>query len=98
MPRRSIDLVAPLDLPSVVGLHFRGRGDPTGRVSARAVVRATRTPDGPATLLAELRGTRIEAESWGPGADQALAGLPALLGLDDDPTGFDPVSRRSSRR
>ena len=75
---------------TVAGLHFRGRGDPTGRVSSRSLVRATRTPDGPATLLAELRGTRVEAEAWGPGADNALEALPALLGLDDDPTGFDP--------
>lgn len=90
MPRRSINLTAPLDLASVVGLHFRGRGDPTGRVSTRAVVRVTRTPDGPATLLAEVRGAQVEAEAWGPGANRALAGLPALLGLEDDPVGFDP--------
>lgn len=90
VPRRSIDLIAPLDLVTVAGLHFRGRGDPTGRVSSRSLVRATRTADGPATLLAELRGTRVEAEAWGPGADRALQGLPAFLGLDDDPTGFDP--------
>lgn len=94
MPRRSIDLEAPLDLRTVVGLHFRGRGDPTGRVSAQSMVRATRTPDGPATLLAELRGTRVEAEAWGPGADRALTCLPALLGLDDDPEGFDPSLHR----
>lgn len=50
-----------------------------------------RTPDGAATVLAEVRGTRIEAEAWGPGADRALDGLPALLGLLDDPTGFDPT-------
>jgi 3-methyladenine DNA glycosylase/8-oxoguanine DNA glycosylase len=90
MPRRTIELEAPLDLRFVLAPHVRGRGDPTGRVSAHAVARATRTPDGPATLLAELRGTRIEAEAWGPGADRALEGLPALLGLLDDPAGFDP--------
>lgn len=90
MPRRTVDLTSPLDLVSVVGLHFRGRGDPTGRVSSRSVLRTTRTPDGPATLLAELQGTRLEAEAWGPGAERTLEALPALLGLDDDPTGFDP--------
>lgn len=90
MPRRSIDLAAPLDLAGVAGLHFRGRDDPTGRVSLRSLVRATRTPDGPAALLAELTGTRVEAEAWGSGAAHVLEGLPAFLGLDDDPTGFDP--------
>lgn len=90
MPRRVIDLEAPLDLRTVVGPQIRGRGDPTGRLSSDAVARVTRTPDGPATLLAEVRGTRVEAEAWGPGADRALDGLPALLGLLDDPAGFDP--------
>jgi len=90
VPRRTIDLDAPVDLRVVVGPHVRGRGDPTGRLASRAVVRTTRTSEGPATLLAELRGTRIEAEAWGPGGDLALDGLPALLGLLDDPGGFDP--------
>ena len=105
MPRRTIDLDAPLDLRLVLGPLHRGRGDPTLRLSSVAAARATRTPDGPATLLAEVRGTRVEAEAWGPGAEQVLAGLPALLGLDDDPTGFDPslhpivagLARRLSR-
>jgi 3-methyladenine DNA glycosylase/8-oxoguanine DNA glycosylase len=90
MPRRTIDLASPLDLRAIAGLHVRGRGDPTGRLSPVAVARATRTPDGSATLLAEVRGTRVEAEAWGAGADRVLDGLPALLGLLDDPTGFDP--------
>lgn len=90
MPRRTIDLSAPIDLRIVLGPHVRGPGDPTGRLSSRSATRATRTPSGPATLLVELRGARIEAEAWGPGADLALDGLPALLGLLDDPEGFDP--------
>jgi 3-methyladenine DNA glycosylase/8-oxoguanine DNA glycosylase len=90
MPRRTIELEAPLDLRTVVGPHVRGRGDSTWRLSSLAVAWATRTRDGPATLLAEVRGTRVEAEAWGPGADHVLDGLPALLGLLDDPAGFDP--------
>ena len=74
----------------MLGPHVRGAGDPTGRLSSRSVVRATRTPDGPATLLVELRGDRAEAEAWGPGADRVLDDLPALLGLVDQPEGFDP--------
>jgi 3-methyladenine DNA glycosylase/8-oxoguanine DNA glycosylase len=90
MPRRTIDIDAPLDLRLILGPLYRGRGDPTLRLSSAAAARATRTPDGPATLLAEVRGTRVEAEAWGPGAERVLDGLEALLGLDDDPTGFDP--------
>jgi 3-methyladenine DNA glycosylase/8-oxoguanine DNA glycosylase len=105
MPRRTIDLDAPLDLRLILGPLYRGRGDPTLRLSSVAAARATRTPDGPATLLAEVRGTRVEAEAWGPGAERVLDSLPALLGLDDDPAGFDPslhpvvagLARRMSR-
>jgi 3-methyladenine DNA glycosylase/8-oxoguanine DNA glycosylase len=90
MPRRTIDLEAPLDLRLALGPHHRGRGDPTSRLSSLAAARATRTADGPASLLVELRGSRVEAEAWGPGADRVLSGLPALLGLDDDAAGFQP--------
>ena len=94
MTRRTLELDEALDLPAVLGTHIRGRGDPTGRVSGRAAARATRTADGPATVLLELRGTRMEAEAWGPGADRVLDGLPALLGLLDDREGFDPSPHR----
>ena len=90
MSRRTLDLAAPVDLRAVLGPHVRGPGDPTGRLSSRSALRATRSVDGPATLLVELRGTRAEAEAWGPGAARALDGLPALLGLLDQPDGFDP--------
>jgi 3-methyladenine DNA glycosylase/8-oxoguanine DNA glycosylase len=102
MPRRTIEIAAPLDLRLILGPLYRGRGDPTLRLSSVAAARATRTPDGPATLLAEIRGTRVEAEAWGPGAERVLEGLPALLGLDDDPTGFEaslhPVVAGLARR
>jgi 3-methyladenine DNA glycosylase/8-oxoguanine DNA glycosylase len=90
MARRTIHLEVPLDLRLVLGPHVRGRGDPTGRLSGLSFARVTRTRDGPATLLLERRGEVIEAEAWGAGADRVLGGLPALLGLDDDATGFDP--------
>jgi 3-methyladenine DNA glycosylase/8-oxoguanine DNA glycosylase len=32
----------------------------------------------------------VEARAWGPGAAWALDTLPALLGADDDPSGFEP--------
>src|SRR5262245_47407901 len=45
---------------------------------------------GPATVRMDLRGDRLEAEAWGPGADEALDRLPALVGLADDRSGFRP--------
>lgn len=56
-----------------------GRGNGTGR-------------EGEATGAAEAgsRGTAVVVgQAWGPGAEDALAGLPALLGAHDDWSGFD---------
>jgi 3-methyladenine DNA glycosylase/8-oxoguanine DNA glycosylase len=70
----------------------RGPGDPTMRLrTGTALWRATRTPEGPATLRLEaMPGYDVAATAWGPGAAWALDGVPALLGEGDDPAGFDP--------
>jgi 3-methyladenine DNA glycosylase/8-oxoguanine DNA glycosylase len=72
-------------------VHRRGLGDPTIRLGSGAVIRATRTPDGPATIHLRHRGDRVEAEAWGPGAERLLADLPALVGLDDDSSVLRPA-------
>ena len=90
MPRRVLTLDAPLDLRRTLGVHLRGSGDPTMRLAASHVIRATRTADGPATIELALQGDRLAAEAWGPGADRLLDGLPGLVGLDDDRAGFVP--------
>jgi 3-methyladenine DNA glycosylase/8-oxoguanine DNA glycosylase len=36
------------------------------------------------------QGTHIRAHAWGPGASWLLDALPAMLGLHDDASGFDP--------
>jgi 3-methyladenine DNA glycosylase/8-oxoguanine DNA glycosylase len=93
----------PLDLRGVLAPLRRGRGDPTMRVDTDgAVWRAGTTPEGPATL-AIRRGAdaAVHATGWGPGARWALDGLPALLGDDDDDTGFaahHPLIAEARRR
>ena len=90
MPRLDIALTVPLDLTLTVGIHWRGPLDPTMRLRRGEIVRATRTMDGPATIrLSVTRGT-LRAEAWGPGASAVLAAVPALVGLDDDPSAFRP--------
>jgi 3-methyladenine DNA glycosylase/8-oxoguanine DNA glycosylase len=32
----------------------------------------------------------VDVQAWGPGAEEFLDGAPALLGAEDDDTGFDP--------
>jgi 3-methyladenine DNA glycosylase/8-oxoguanine DNA glycosylase len=75
----------------VLGVHRRGGGDPTYRVDGDRHWRGIRTPAGPATLAVETRAVEgvVRGEAWGPGADWVLDALPALLGADDDVTGFD---------
>ena len=89
VPTRSIPLDGPLDLARTLGLHVHGGGDPTIRIRASEAVRATRTPAGAATLHIRVTGAGVMADAWGPGAALVLDGLPGLLGLDDDRTGFD---------
>ena len=66
---RRIALPGPLDLQRTLGPLWRGRGDPTMRVGADGVWRATRTPEGTATVhlavaarAADLPGYRIVSE------------------------------------
>ena len=91
MPSRVIPLTVPLDLRLTIGLHARGPGDPAMRVGRTSAVRATRTPDGPASVAIGIGGGAVRAEAFGPGAERALDGLPGLLGLDDDPTALVPA-------
>ncbi|HET7030776.1 MAG TPA: hypothetical protein VFI34_09715 [Candidatus Limnocylindrales bacterium] len=102
MPTRIIPLDAPLDLTRTVAVHRRGPGDPTMRLLPGGVLRAIRTPAGPATIELHQRGDRIEAEAWGPGADAALDAVPAFIGLEDDRSAFaaghHPLIRELDRR
>lgn len=87
---RVTPLDRPVDLRTLLGPLARGAGDPTMRVAAAAAIRATVTPEGPAAAEIRVDGAAARARAWGPGAAFLLDGLPALLGVDDDPSGFDP--------
>ena len=54
---------------------------------------ATETPDGSASLAFRPVSGEVIADAWGPGAEWAIGQLPALLGNDDDPSGFQPRDR-----
>jgi 3-methyladenine DNA glycosylase/8-oxoguanine DNA glycosylase len=71
----------------------RGPGDPTYRIDPDGTIwRGLRTPEGPTTLRidAQRYGGEVHADAWGPGAGWVLEQLPAMLGAEDDPTGFEP--------
>jgi 3-methyladenine DNA glycosylase/8-oxoguanine DNA glycosylase len=88
---RDVVVDGPLDLALVLGIHLRGRADPALRLEGPGRAwRATRTADGPATLLLERTATGVRARAWGTGAAAAVTDVEALLGLDDDPSRLVP--------
>jgi len=97
---RTIRLDAPLDLRLSLAPLWRGHGDPTMRIGSDGVWRATRTPDGPATVLLRMARDTLEVTVWGPGAGWALDGAAALAGLEDEPTALHtrhPLIRELAR-
>jgi 3-methyladenine DNA glycosylase/8-oxoguanine DNA glycosylase len=92
MASLTLDLDAPLDLGQTLGPLWRGPLDPTLRLWADRAIRASRTTDGPATTEIRVAGRRLSAEAWGPGADAAIAAVPALVGLEDDPAALQPTN------
>ena len=76
---------------AVLAQHRRGPGDPTYRIDERGTHwRGIRTPEGPATLAVAERRGEVDATAWGAGAGWVLESLPAMLGADDDVSGFEP--------
>ncbi|MEQ1567032.1 MAG: DNA-3-methyladenine glycosylase 2 family protein [Myxococcota bacterium] len=65
-----------------------GGPDPTFRRIDGVWWRGARTPAGPVALALEREADGVRARAWGPGAELELSRVGALLGCDDDPTGF----------
>lgn len=88
--RSEFGTTLPLDLFSTLAPVGLG---PSLRIGDSEAWRATRTPEGPATVhLRQTAGT-IEVEAWGPGGSWAAAQAPSLCGEQDDATGFRPKHR-----
>ncbi len=90
---RIASAIRDVDVGATLAWYRHGRNDPTtwldrggrGRDGAGRFVRATWTPDGPATVLLRWSAsTALDAETWGPGADWLLARVPHMVG-DLDP-------------
>ncbi len=89
MPVRTLRPDRPIAVRRTLAPLWRGRGDPTHRADHATVWRATRTPEGPATLRVERVGADLEVEAWGSGAAWALEHAPDLVGMRD-PADFSP--------
>jgi 3-methyladenine DNA glycosylase/8-oxoguanine DNA glycosylase len=94
----------PCPVLGVLRQHQRGGGDPTFRVDQDGTAwRGIRTPEGPATLTVQARPRDgvVLAQAWGLGATWVLDSLPAMLGAEDDWSGFEarhPVLEEVVRR
>jgi 3-methyladenine DNA glycosylase/8-oxoguanine DNA glycosylase len=91
--RGFVSLPVPIDLALSLGPIAHGRGDPTIRFDPAGVWRATRTPDGPATLLLHAVDGGVEVSAWGAGAASAVEGAADLVGANDDPSALVPQHR-----
>lgn len=80
-----VSLIAPIDLQLTLSPIAHGRGDPTIRFGPDGIWRATRTPDGPATIRLRAMDGGVEVSAWGSGATSAVAGAADLIGANDDP-------------
>ena len=88
--RSAFETSRPLDLVSTLAPIGLG---PSLRIDGSDAWRATRTPEGVATIHLRQAGGRIEVEAWGPGAAWAAAQAPSLCGENDDASGFQPQHR-----
>jgi len=88
---RTIEVEGPLELAAVC-FALKGPGGATSHFRHGVLRRATFNEAGPVQLAVRRLPDAIEAEAWGPGAFAELDTLPALLGLDDDPTQFRPAA------
>jgi len=87
---RVVAISRPLDLGATLGPLRRSGRDPCVRIGPAEAWRATRTPDGPATQRIRLHGREALVEAWGPGSGWLAERAPALLGEEDDVSGFRP--------
>ncbi len=83
-PRREVSLRLTL------GPLSQGSTDPTIQREGADTWLTLATVEGAASVHLGERAGGVDATAWGPGAEQAIAGVPALLGAHDDPAGFDP--------
>lgn len=85
---------APVSVGLALAPMQRGSGDPTQRRDADgAWWRTACTPTGPGTLRVRADAGSVSAQAWGPGADWLIDRVPALLGANDDPSGFRPAHK-----
>jgi 3-methyladenine DNA glycosylase/8-oxoguanine DNA glycosylase len=86
-----VPLTSGADALATIGMLWQGPPDAQMRIDGPIVARASRYRTGPATLRLLIGRQRVVARAWGPGANEALASVPSLVGERDDPSVLVPV-------
>lgn len=91
--RRTIVFAGPADPAATLAPLRRGPGDPCFQFGDDgAIWRTSRLDSGAVTArITRVAADTVACRAWGEGAEEFLAGAPALLGADDDPAGFAPA-------
>ena len=92
MLERTISFPGPVSPGHTLAPHRRGPGDPCFQIDGDgAIWRTSLARSGPVTArINRTAPDTVSCEAWGDGAEEFLANLPALLGADDDASGFRP--------
>lgn len=80
---RTMRLTRPLDLRLTLSPTRLGRGDPCTRLRTDEAFRATRTPEGAATVHLRVTEEKLLAQAWGDGSEWAMENVPLLVGEGD---------------
>jgi len=92
MIERSLSFPGPASPGHTLAPQRRGPGDPCFQIdSDGAIWRTSLQASGPVTARISKTDTdTVVCQAWGEGAEEFTDALPALLGADDDATGFTP--------
>jgi len=92
MIERSLSFPGPASPGHTLAPQRRGPGDPCFQIDERgAIWRTSLQASGPVTArISKTAPDTVVCQAWGEGAEEFTEALPALLGADDDATGFTP--------
>lgn len=88
---RTLTFPGPASPGHTLAPQRRGPGDPCFQIVDGIIWRTSLQRSGPVTArIARTAVNTVECRAWGDGAEEFVGNLPALLGADDDATGFRP--------
>ena len=90
---RTLKFPGPASPGHTLAPHRRGPHDPCFQIDTDGSIwRTSLQPSGPVTARINRTATdTVSCQAWGDGAEEFVDALPALLGVDDDATGFEPT-------